>query len=190
MIKMEIKTERLVLREWTKKDKESLIENVNNVKVSRNLLKMPFPYTDKDADFWINECAKKIKEKPREAYEFAVELVSEGRAVGGIGLSGIDDFQNMAEIGYWLGAGYWRQGIMSEAVKAVLDFGFNKLKLRKIFMYAYTENEGSNKIAEKFGFKFEGSRRKHFKDKATGTIHDDKGYGLLKEDWEGKLDGS
>jgi len=183
MIKMEIKTERLVLREWKEKDKEDLVENINNVNITKNLLKVPHPYTEKDADWWINKCAEKQKEKPREGYEFAIELKDEENAGGGICLSGIDEFQNIAELGYWLGEKYWRQGIMSEAVEAILDFGFNELKLRKIFMHAYVENEGSNKIAKKFKFKLEGTRIKHVKDKATGTIHNDNVYGLLKQDW-------
>ena len=181
---MEIETDRLILREWKKEDKEDLIENINNVNIVKNLMKVPFPYGEKDAYWWINHCAENQKKESRENYEIAIELKSEGKPIGGIGLNGVDEFQNMAELGYWLGEKYWRQGIMSEAIKAMLDFGFNKLNLRRIFMYAYVENDGSNRIADKFGFRLEGTRIKNIRDKATRTIHSDNGYGLLKEEWE------
>jgi len=178
---MKIKTERLILRDFEKKDMNDLIENINNLNISKWLLVVPYPYTKKDAEGWINHCAK--KKKQRKDYNFGIEF--EGRMIGCVGLSNVDEFQGTATIGYWLGEKYWRQGIMKEALQKVLDFAFNQLKLRRINVEAYTKNEASNNLIKKMGFKFEGTRKKSARSKADGKIHDANEYGLLKEEWKG-----
>jgi len=181
---MKLETKRLILRDITMKDAKDIVKNLNNVKISRYLLVVPYPYTMKDAKWWVNECKRKAKEKPRESYSLHIELKSKKGIIGGVGLSKIDNFQGTASIGYWLGEDYWRQGIVSEAVREVLDFAFNKLKLRKVELYAFAENKASNALAKKMGFKLEGKIRKKSRDRATGKIHDDNFYGLLREEWK------
>jgi len=184
MVKDRIITDRLVLRSITDKDLKDLIENINNLNISKYLLVVPYPYTKKDAKYWINHCSKEMKKKSRKSCEFVIELKSEKRLIGGIGLSKIDNFQGKAEIGYWIGEKYWRQGIGSEALKVLLDFAFDKLKLRRLEANVYTENEASARLLEKFGFVKEGLGRKSQRCKATGKIHDSYFYGLLKEDYK------
>ena len=79
---------------------------------------------------------------------------------------------------------------MTEAKIAVNDFAFNKLKLRKLNSDVFTENKASNATQLKMGYRLEGTRRKAARSKASGKIHDENIYGLLKEDWKkvrGKL---
>ncbi len=90
----------------------------------------------------------------------------------------------MAEIGYWLGEKYWSQGIVTEAAKKVIEFAFNDLKLNRIDVHAVIENKGSNRVIEKLGFVFEGTKKQAMRAKATNVLHDINTYGLLKEDWE------
>jgi ribosomal-protein-alanine N-acetyltransferase len=180
---MRLTTDRLVIREFEKKDLSSLIRNINDLEVSQYLLLVPYPYRKKDAEWWINHCQEEAKKKPRVNYDLGIELKSSKELVGGIGLTHADYFQGTAEIGFYLGKDYWRQGIMSEAIKSVVDFAFDKLKMRRINWYAYVENEASNELAKKMGFVFEGTRRKAARAKATGKVHDDNMYGLLREDW-------
>ncbi|MBN2052384.1 GNAT family N-acetyltransferase [Candidatus Woesearchaeota archaeon] len=181
---MKLTTNRLVIRDYEKRDIPSLIENINNLEVSKNLLLVPHPYTLKDAQWWINHCAEEMKKKPRTTYDFALELKSEKKLVGGIALNKVDDFNGTAEIGYWLGQSYWRKGFVSEAVKEIVNFGFEKLKLRRIDVCAWTKNIASNELIKKTGFVYEGMRRQAARSKATGSIHDLYIYGLLKEEWE------
>ncbi|MFH1209252.1 MAG: GNAT family protein [archaeon] len=175
---MRIVTERLILRSISDKDIESLIENINNLNVSKYLLVVPYPYTIKDAKWWINHC----KEKGRE-YNFCIELKSEKKLVGGIGLSHFDKFQRTAEVGYWLGEKYWRNGYVSEALKTLIDFAFNKLKLRRLEAGVFSKNPGSGKLLEKFGFVKEGLRKECRRSKSNGEIHDEVMYGLLKKNY-------
>ena len=180
---MKLITKRLIIRGIRKKDKKDLIKNINDLEVSKNLLVVPYPYKNRDAEWWINKCEKEAKEKPRKNYNLIIELKSENILIGGVGLVKVDRFQGTTEVGYWLGKNYWRKGFMSEALKAVLSFAFKKLKLRRINLYAFKKNKASNTLAKKNGFKFEGTKRKSVRSKANGKIHDEKIYGLLKEDW-------
>jgi len=181
---MRLETKRLILRDITNKDEESLIKNINNIKVSRYMGLIPYPYTKKDAMWWINKCKRNIRKKPRDDYNFSIELKSKKGVIGAIGLHKIDRFNGAATIGYWLGQNYWRQGITSEALENVLDFSFKKLKLRRINVSAYPKNIASNALIKKMRFKFEGMKRKAIKIKSTGKICDENVYGLLKEDWK------
>jgi RimJ/RimL family protein N-acetyltransferase len=72
---------------------------------------------------------------------------------------------------------------MGEAVMKVLDFAFEKLKLRRINVSAYTKNKASNALIKKMGFKFEGMKRKGTRVKSTRKIYDENIYGLLKKEW-------
>lgn len=166
------------------KDIKDIIENINNLKVSRYLLVVPYPYKIKDAKWWINHCKKQEKAKPRKSYEFNIELKSEKKIIGGVGITHIDAYQGTATLGYWLGEKYWKKGIMTEAAKKIIDFGFNKLKLRRIDVEAFTKNKDSNALIKKLGFTYEGTLRRAKRAKSTGKIHDENIYGLLREEWK------
>jgi ribosomal-protein-alanine N-acetyltransferase len=180
---MELNTARLRIREIEKSDASDLIENINDLEVSKNTLTFPHPYDDKEANLWINKCQEEARKKPRTTYDFAIELKSEKKLVGGIGLTNIDSFQGKTEIGFWLGKKYWRQGLMTEAINAMLEFAFNKLFLRRIEWYTFSDNEASNALAKKMGFTLEGTLRRGARSKANGFVHDENFYGLLKEEW-------
>lgn len=180
---MRLKTKRLILRSPAKKDLKDLVDGLNNLEVSRTFGVVPHPYTTRDALRWINKCSKEFRKKERESYQFGIELKSERKLVGVIGLNHIDYFNEGTSISYWVNKKYWKQGIASEAMKPVIGFAFNKLKLRRLYLFAYDSNESSNNFAKKFGFTLEGTLRKSHKSKATGEIYSANMYGLLKEDW-------
>ena len=180
---MKLQTRRLILRQPRMKDAKDLIDNINNLNVSKYLLVVPYPYTVKDARWWINHCKEKERERPRTSYGFNIELKSERRIIGGIGISKIDARQGTADIGYWIGEDYWRKGIVTEAATRLIDFGFKKLKLRRIQAAIFVENEASQGLARSLGFQYEGRLRKACKAKSTGKIHDEFIYALLRKDW-------
>lgn len=183
---MKLQTERLILRLPTIEDAKDIAESINNLNISKWLLVVPYPYSIKDAEWWINHCTEKAKKKPREDYNFNIELKSEKKIIGGIGITDINDFCKTAKIGYWLAEPYWRKGIGSEALEKMLDLAFNKLKLRRIEAEVFAGNPSSGKMLEKFGFKHEGTKKQSEKCKATGEINDAEIYGLLKKDWSKK----
>ena len=181
---MKIKTNRLILRPLKEEDAKSILENINNLEVTKWLLVVPYPYTLKDAKKWVKENKDKWKKKKKESYTFGIELKEKKKIIVGIGIHDFDKFQGKASVGYWLGENYHGKGYGTEALDALLKFAFNNLKLRKIEAGVFVGNPSSGKLLEKFGAKQEGLRRKSNRCKADGKIKDEIIYGLLKEEWK------
>ncbi|MDD5519531.1 MAG: GNAT family protein [Kiritimatiellae bacterium] len=180
---MELHTKRLILRSLEKNDISSLVSLANNLRVSRYLLKVPYPYTKKDAKSFVTCCRRRARQRPRSEYVIAIESRTRRQLLGVISLMDVDRYQGTATLGYWLGEPYWRQGFMYEAAERVLSFAFRYLKLRRINVSASARNTASNRLIKKLGFAYEGTRRKADKALATGKIHDANIYGLLRELW-------
>ena len=143
-----IKTKLFTLRPFKKRDEISLVENINNEKVYRPTLNIPYPYTMNDARSWIKKNDKYAKENPLKAVNFAIDI--NGEVAGGIGISKIENSEG--ELGYWLGENYWGKGIMSEAVREVTNFGFRILGLKRIYADVFPFNKVSMRVLEKNGY--------------------------------------
>ncbi|MCC6384482.1 MAG: GNAT family N-acetyltransferase, partial [Bacteroidia bacterium] len=111
---------------------------------------------------------------------FAIEVNNE--AVGGIGIHPQSDiFFKNAELGYWLAEQYWGRGIISNAVKQMVDFTFTTYRIDRIFARPFGTNIASQKVLEKNNFKLEGRFEKViFK---NGEYADELVYGYRRENW-------
>lgn len=182
---MKLKTKRLILREYSKKDVMDLVDGLNNLEVSKWLVIVPYPYTKKDAKKWIKYCMENAKKgKKRNSYDFAIELKSEKKVIGGMSLDKINKSHGTASGGIWINAKYHHHGYGTEAFGERIKFAFDKLKLRRIECGFLKGNASSLKMQKKLGFKFEGIRRKAFKCMADGKIKDECILGLLKNEWK------
>ncbi len=180
---MKLSTKRLILRDVNLKDARDMILNGNNLKIARYIPPFPYPYTMKEAKSFIKNCMRHAKERPRENYELGIQLNPFKKIIGMISITKIDHFQKLATVGYWLGERYWKNGYMTEALMEILDFCFGKLKLRKIDISAFKDNNASNALIRKMGFRQEGIRIKHLRVKSTGKLHDEIIYGMFKHEW-------
>jgi len=90
---------------------------------------------------------------------FVIDI--KGEVAGSVGFNKIEGYK--AEVGYWLARKYWGRGIMTKAVKLVTQFGFKKLKLRRIYAFVFTSNKASMNVLKKAGFKIEGLLKKNAK---------------------------
>lgn len=162
-----IKTERLILRPWEYTDLQDFNEYASvdgvgqmagwlppkNLEESKNILKM-----------FIDE--KKT---------FAIEY--NGKVIGSVGIEEYDEnqlpeFNNQygRELGYVLSKDYWGKGLMPEAVKAVIDYLFNEIKLDFIICCHFINNVQSKRVQEKCGFK-------HYK------LIKETRYNIAKDSW-------
>ena len=141
-------------------DAESVAKNINDKNIYRNTFTIPYPYTLKDAKQWLCEIINNRRKKISESAVFAIEI--NGQAVGAISINKIKQ-EHKAEIGYWLGEKYQGKGIMTQAIKEITKYGFKELKLRRIYAQVFPFNEGSKKVLEKNGYKFEGTLKKGVK---------------------------
>jgi ribosomal-protein-alanine N-acetyltransferase len=90
---------------------------------------------------------------------------------------------NRAEIGYgFYDDTYKQKGLMSEAVKALLDYGFNQMKLHRVEALIGTNNEASMNLVKKFGFTYEGNLKEHYF--TNNQMEDSLVFGLLKHEYE------
>ena len=181
---MKLETDRLILREWCQEDIEDLIEGLNNLNVTKWLAFVPYPYTKQDADKWISYCTECAKQgKMRSSYEFAIELKSERKLIGGVTLNRINEFQGTAGGGIWINEKYHGQGYGTEAFGERIRFAFTELNLRRLENGYLEGNPSSLNMQKRFGYTPEGVRRKAFRCMADGQIKDEHITGLLKEEW-------
>ena len=103
MKKIKLITERLILRQIEREDASRLVEQINNLNISKWLLVVPHPYLLKDAKWYINHVAEEVRKKPRKSYSFAVELKETPGIIGGFGISNVERDQGTAHLGYWIG---------------------------------------------------------------------------------------
>lgn len=180
---MKLEPHRLILRDWRKSDTDDIIEGLNDLEVSRWLAFVPYPYTRDHAVAWLNFCAESRKQRPRRAYHFAIELRSEARVIGGVGLDQIDHHHGTAGGGIWLNAKYHGRGCGSEAFAARIAFAFERLNLRRLESGYLRGNTASRKMLERLGFKKEGLKQQRFLSMADGKLKDEYTMALLKENW-------
>lgn len=160
-------------------DKAALLEHLRSKDVYNTTLTIPHPYFAAHADSWIQ---KRIEQSQRLGREVSFAIRDEeGKLVGVIGADSLElGTTHKAEIGYWLAKPFWGQGIMTDAVRAYVAYGFGELQLLKLTAHTFEFNVGSARVLEKNGFKLEGHLRKHFM--KDGDLLDARFYGLLKED--------
>ena len=104
----------------------------------------------------------------------------EGRYVGGVGMV-TDAFRISGDIGYWIGSRDEGRGLVSRAVRAMIDIGFRDLGLHRIVIRAGEGNHRSRAIPERFGFTREGVARGE--GRGSGGFYDLVVYGLLEDEW-------
>jgi len=174
-----LKSNRLTLRPFTLNDAKTIQQLLGNKKVSDTALHIPYPYPDELAEQWISSHQKDFYDN--KAIVWAIILTSTNELVGAIGLTLNMEF-NKAEFGFWIGEQYWNKGYASEALGAVLKFGFVELKLNKIFAHHLLHNEASGKVMLKHGMQLEGHLREDVvKD---GKYIDVKFYSILRSEYD------
>jgi RimJ/RimL family protein N-acetyltransferase len=148
---MNLETERLLLRPWKEEDANDLYQEAKNPNVG--------PIAGWPIHTSIENSLDIIKNVLSKEYTFAVVLKSNNKAVGSIGLmigkeSNIDIKDDEAEIGYWIGEPYWGQGLIPEAVRELIRYSFEDLKLKKLWCGYFDGNIKSKRTQEKCGFKY------------------------------------
>ena len=138
----EIKTDRLVLKKPRHKDKQSIVSQIGDWEVVKWLSEVPYPYTEDDADDWINSLSKQ---------ELTFNIFQSDSLIGGIRLTRDDD--DYYELGFWLGREHWGQGFATEACKGLLHYVTKELDIRNFKSSYMMGNDNSARVLAKLGFK-------------------------------------
>jgi [ribosomal protein S5]-alanine N-acetyltransferase len=148
---LEIALQKSRVRSWRITDAQSLVENANDRRVWLNLRdRFPHPYTRQDAQTFLERVTTHTPET-----NFAIEV--SGAAAGGIGVQIQEDVERIScEIGYWLGAAHWGNGIMTEVLRALTPHFITTHSLTRVFALPFATNLASARVLEKAGYVLEG----------------------------------
>ncbi len=162
------------LRKWSMDDKKELKELCNAIDRTYLSNRLPNPYTEEDANWWLNMVAKS------EGIDGTFRaMIVDGKIVGSISIERKADIYRLdGELGYMLLRDYWNSGLMSQAVGQVCEIALKELGLNRITANVFQPNLASQRILLKNGFIREGVLRKAVI--KEGIIYDLLLYGLLK----------
>ena len=174
-------TERLVVREFSTADREGLMSFVRDQDALKYMM-----FSMKDAaelDSFLSMATAGSADPARGDYHCAIALREHpGDCIGCVSLMGSILNPDSVELGYFIRRDFWGRGMTLEASRALIDWGFAKLKLHRVWGKCDTLNPGSARVLEKLGMKLEGTSREHV------WLHDhwrsSFEYGILDREWK------
>jgi ribosomal-protein-alanine N-acetyltransferase len=173
-------TERMILRQFQYLDDDDMLKNWIADEKIQSLYSEPV-YTTK----------AKVKEllyqyignyQKSNYYRWAIILKENNECIGQIAYFLIDSNNHFAEIEYCIGSEFQCRGFATEATKAVIEYGFEKINLHKVQICHKSINIPSKRVIEKCGFVYEGTLRDFFY--MNGQYIDRLYYSILKNDYE------
>lgn len=173
-----IETERLFLRPIQLTDAPAIFDYGQRVEVAR-LAGFPVNQSLEEVRTFIEQDLQKSEEQAHLRI-YAICLKGDGRVIGTVNFTKEIE-EGIFEIGYVLHPDWWGQGLMPEAVGALIQHGFQVYHLRKIELVTYDFNRQSQRVAEKLEFQLEARLRQ--RKELDGHFHDKVVYGLLREEW-------
>jgi len=177
----DLMTPRLRLRRLTMRDAQDIYRYSRDPEVARHVLW--------DAHRSIHQTREYIRYLLRQYRNaapgtFAIALRDSGKVIGTIGFMWVQTENRSAEVGYSLSRAYWNQGYMSEALKAVVEFGFQKLYLNRIEAQHESDNPASGHVMAHAGMRHEGTLRQRIYNK--GRFVDVDLYAIVRSDFMAK----
>ncbi|WP_108819902.1 GNAT family N-acetyltransferase [Pseudovibrio sp. Alg231-02] len=146
-----LRSERLVLREMRPEDLERLCAYLGDFEVSKSLSSQPHPFLEVDGRDYIEQA---LANNTAESVTWAIEL--DEQFCGGFKAK---ELHGAASVGYWLGREHWGKGLMSEALRVVLDYLFEARSLHVVRTGVFKENPASMQVLTKMGFKITGEAK-------------------------------
>ena len=165
MAKNMMETKRLLLRPWKEEDAEALYKYAKDPDIGP-IAGWPVHTSVENS----REIIQKVLSAPET---YAVVLKETGEPVGSVGLM-VGEWSNLeigadeGEIGYWIGKPYWGQGLIPEAVRRCIRYGFEDLGLKTLWCGYFDGNEKSRRVQEKCGFRYHHTER----DKPWSLLND------------------
>lgn len=176
---MILETERLQLRPWEESDAEVLFTYAKDERVG--------PMAGWPVHTSVENSREIIKNVLATQSNYAVVFKGESAVIGSAGLmlqgrSNLELQANEGEIGYWLGVPHWGQGLIPEAVRELIRYGFEELGLEVLWCGYYDGNEKSHRVQEKCGFVYHHTND-HVVCSLLNEVRTEHVSCLRKEDW-------
>jgi len=177
-LSVSINSKRLLLRRFTQADILDLLEFVAHPSVANEVEQMGTTRAKIRAYIEMQNSFKPFE--PHKVFDLGIERKEDGKLIGIV--TTIVKQHRKAEIGYALGIRYRGQGYVTEAAKALIDYGFSDLKLHRVQAISSSGNPASFRVMERLGMKLEGRLREA--NIRNGEWCDLLYYGLLENEWE------
>jgi ribosomal-protein-alanine N-acetyltransferase len=173
-------TSRLRLREIRPADAEAIFATSSDEEAMRFIGRETHRTIEDTRDYMQ---LQQLRYDERTVIRWGITLRDNGhdRVIGSCSLHHFDEGYHRAEIGYVLNRAYWGQGIVPEAVSAVLTYGFGAMELHRIEAVIDDANTRSKNLLLKLGFRYEGNLRQRFV--SVHGFEDEYYYGLLRDEW-------
>lgn len=172
-----IGTKRLRLRPFQTTDAEAVHRLAGSQDVAAGTF-LPHPMDRQAAQDWVTERLK--DQAAGTGVTFAITLLENGELIGSIGME-LMLVHEQGRLTYWLGRDYWNQGYGTEAVTALVEYGFNSLKLHRIYAPHFHTNPASGRVLQKVGMTHEGRLREHYL--RFGQRVDVELYGMVRQEF-------
>lgn len=173
-----LETERLLLRRFESEDAEMMFANwASDSEVTKYLTWKTHENVEDTAAIlreWVSQYAD------ARFYQWAIVPKDLNEPIGSIGAVDVDDSTEKVQIGYCIGRKWWRQGVTSEAFRAVIDFFFDEVGANRIESRHDPNNPNSGKVMRRCGLRYEGTLRSA--DRNNQGVCDVCYYGLLQSD--------
>ena len=175
-----LETERCILRAATPDDAADIFRIQSDPRVTRYLGRQPMTSLD--------QAVQRIKSYRTTFSEqtgiiWAITRRGEQQVIGTCVFWNLVKPHFRAEIGYMLAPEWWRQGIVTEAASAALNFGFTTMGLHSVEAQTAPENAASRGVLEKLGFVLEGYFHEDYYNPVNECFSDTTVYSLLKSTW-------
>ena len=174
----DLETDRLRLRKLTMRDAADVFRYSRDPEVARHVL-WDAHRTIGDSRAYLRYMLRKYRN--HEPASWGIEYRETGRIIGTIGFMWIQEDNSATEIGYSLAREYWNQGLMTEALAAVIRFSFRRLNLNRVEAQHETTNPASGAVMRKCGMLKEGTLRSRLFNK--GRYVDVDLYAILRKDY-------
>lgn len=177
-----LETPRLRLRKLQMRDAADIYHYSRDTEVARHVL-WDAHRSIGDSRGYLRYMLRRYRN--REPASWGIEWKDTGEIIGTIGFMWIQSDNNAAEVGYSLNRDFWNNGIMTEALRAVIAHGFGSMNLNRIEAQHETTNPASGAVMRKCGMVREGTLRQRLYNK--GKYVDVELYAILRKDYKGKL---
>lgn len=177
-----IETERLILRKFKISDDEAMLKYWIADEKIQSLYSEPVYTTKAEVDELLEKYINSYQKN--DYYRWAIIEKNSDECIGQIAYFLVDSKNNFAEIEYCIGSDFQCKGYATEATKAVIKYGFNKINLHKVQICTKTINKPSKRVIEKCGFTYEGTLRDYFymDGEYVGRLY----FSMLKSEFESK----
>ena len=173
-----IRGERVYLRAAERSDIPTFVSWFNDGETLA-YLSMRAPMSEAAEEGWFD---RMLAGQGKEGYFFVICRLGDGRPIGSLGLFALDETNGSAGVGIALGEKQlWGQGLGTDALRALLDFGFGELRLERIWLDVYDFNDRGRRSYEKCGFVLEGTKRRAMY--RQGEFHDVQLMAILRDEW-------